>query len=1150
VPAPLTWWTALAVVLAASGQASTPPLVGTAWYWEARRRDDRAAEAWQQVLRSGDRPDALAAVGARLARAGRLGEARTYLARLTRRWSGSPEQAQLEQAITIGSRYGALLARARDAARAGRLEDAVNRYQELFGPAPPPGHLAAEYYEVLAGVPRMLPEAVAGLEELVRRVPRYPRYRLSLARALTYAPATRAEGVSRLEELEDHPAVGAGAGAAGRRARPGLPPGAEAEAHLARWLARHPSDREIADLQAQRQESAGVENGYEALRRGDLSRARRGFAEAGNDDPRALAGLAVIALRKRDYGTARLLAERARDLAPGDPSTWEEPLRAARFWDLVSRGRAETAAGRYDEARALLAEAAAQPAGDVLEAELALTELDEARGARPEAEARLRTLAAAHPSDAAVLRRLVEVLVRSGKHAEALRFDQQLARAHPGAALDPRPLRVAAQRDLATQLRDRGDLTAARRTLLAAHEIDPSDAWVIHDLADLALGRGDLAEARRFSQTLAALAPDLPAARALQARLLAASGERERALAAIDAIPPDARDASLDALRRRIEVEAGVAQALALPAGAARERLQRLESSAGADPDLLAAIARAWRHAGDFRQATRLFRDALRSSNGAVPALRLELAAALVERGGADQEATETLDGLRAEARLTPAQRRAVRDLSAGLAVRRADALREGGDTAAALRLLGPALDDAPDDARLLAARGRVLLAAGDAEEALATFRRALACDPDALDARDGAVAASLARGRRDEARRLAAEGVARAAGGAPAEGGKGQHAGRALRSALAVRQDAPPPEELTTAARAELDRISARHALEAVGGFVARSRDGVSGLGALSELRFPVSSALPIGFTGRLILEATPVRLDAGEAGPGQADLATSFGSGAAPAGSVGARGLELQARWEQRLLSLDVGTTPVGFPLRSFTGGLRLSGSLGPLDAVLTVSRRAVTDSVLSYAGMRDPATGQVWGGVVRNEARLALSWRDARAARWVTAAAAALGGTGVAPNTEFQVSGGANWIVGHLLGGDARAGFALTALSYARNQRFFTTGQGGYFSPQALVHAGVPLSVRGGSRLAWEVTAEPGANWFREDGVRGAGGSEDFPGRRSLGVALDLRSRVSWALSGGLETALELEGHEAQDYQELRISLGLSWRLWSPR
>ena len=1158
MPAPLIGWAAMAVALAASGEAGAPPLVRTAWYWEARRRDDRAAEAWEAVLRSGDRPDALAAVGGQRARAGRLEDARGYLARLARRWPGSPEQAQLEQAIAIGARHGALLARAREAARAGRLEDAISRYQELFGPAPPPGHLAAEYYEVLAGVPRMLSAALAGLEELTRRVPNHVRYQLSLARALTYAPATRMEGVRRLEMLVEDRTVGAEASAALRRALAWLQPGPETEGHVSRWLERHPSDRDMAATQSQRRASAGIDDGYGALRRGDLAAARRAFAEAGDHDARALAGLAIIALRQRDYSTARLLAERARDLAPGDPTSWEEPLRTARFWDLVSRGRAQTAAARYDDARALLAEAAAQPSGDVREAELALAELDEARGARPEAEARLRTLAAAHPSDAAILRRLVEVLARGGKYEEAVRFDEQLARIRPDAALDPRPLRAAALRSAATEMRIRGDAAGARRALDAAHDLDPADPWVVHDLAELALGRSDLAEAHRYSQALTALAPDLPAARALEARILAAGGERERALAAIDAIPPGARDASLDELRRRIEVESGVAQAMALPPGAARERLRRLESSAGANPDLLGAIARAWRHTGDLRQATRLFRDALRSSNGAVPTLRLELTAALVERGGADEEAAEMLDGLRAEARLTPAQRDAVRDLSAGLAIRRADTLREGGDSAAALNLLRPALEDAPDDARLIAARGRALLAAGDAEAALATFRRALACDPAAHDARDGAVAAAFALGRREEAQRFAADGAARAPGDgraalllarAEAQGGDDAAAMRALRAALAAGQG-EQRGEVTAAAQAELDRISARHALEAVGGFVSRSRDGLSGLGALSELRFPVSSAVPIGFTGRLVLEATTVRLDAGAAAPGQGDLATSFGSGAAPARAVGASGLEMRARWEQPTFSADVGTVPLGFPLGGFTGGLRFSGNLGPLDASLTVSRREVTESVLAYAGVRDPGTGRVWGGVVRNEARLRLAWGDARAARWLTAAAAALSGTGVSPNSAFEVGGGANWAVGRLLGGDARAGFALTGLGYARNQRFFTLGQGGYFSPQALVHAGIPLSVRGGDRLAWEVTGEPGVNWFREDGVPGATGSADFPGRKSTGVAFDLRTRLSWALSAGLVGALDLEGHEAQDYQELRISLGLTWRLWSPR
>jgi cellulose synthase operon protein C len=1140
------------------GAVRPTPHVRTAWYWEARGRDDRAAEAWQEALREGDRPDALAELGSWHARAGRLGEARELLARLSRRWPGSPQEAQLAQAIAVGSRHGALVARARDAARAGRLDDALARYRELFGPAPPPGHLAAEYDDVCAGVARCFDEAVRGLEELARRVPEHPRYRLSLARALTYRADTREDGVRRLEALASDSAVGREADAALRKALAWLPDSPETRAHVARYLARHPADGELAGVQAQRETSGAAEAGYAALARNDLAAARRHFAEAGPTDARALAGLALVALRERDYGTARALAERARDVSPSDYQTWEGPLRTATFWDLMSRGRAAISAGRWDEARAILTDATLVPAADRREAELALADLEEARGARGDAEIRLRALATARPRDAVVLRRLVDVLSREGKDAEALRANETLQRLAPSFAADTRPLRAAEARARAARLRAEGDAAGARQALLAARELDPKDPWPVHDLAQLALERSDVAEARRFAEALAALAPELPATHAVQARIYAAAGDPVRALAALDAIPASARDASLEALRRRVDVEATLAKAKTLPPPLARERLSSVEGRTGGDPELLVAIGRAWRDAGEPRRAAALFREALKRSATPPAALRLELAAVLAEREGADDEVVELAAALRADTALTPAERAAARDLAAGIAVRRSDALRGEGNVAGALAALAPALDDDPDDARLLAAKGRALLAKGDLPAARIAYKRALKADPMSVDARAGAVEIALALHEPDEARQLAADAAARSPedarvhlllARAELSGGDDAAAMRALRAAIANAPERPVPggEDVPATARAELDRLAARHAFETRGRFELRARDGESGLGALTEIRAPVTASVPVGLAGRISLQVTPVTLDAGAA-----DLGARLGAGGAAATSlqVRASGVEVRGRWQSRMVSADVGVTPIGFALPNLVGGVKLAVPVGAVDASVEVARREVTESVLSYAGVKDPATGKAWGGVVRDELRLAAGWKAGESSRWASASAGVLSGTGVESNAVLQAGAGADWALGPAMGGTAHAGVSGAALGYRRNLRYFTVGQGGYFSPQALVHGGVPLRVEGGGRVAWELAAEAGVNWFKEDGAAGPDGAAGFPGRSTAGLALDLAARAHYAVRSGLDLGIDAEAHHADGYQEIRIAFGLAWQLWTPR
>ena len=61
------------------------------------------------------------------------------------------------------------------------------------------------------------------------------------------------------------------------------------------------------------------------------------------------------------------------------------------------------------------------------------------------------------------------------------------------------------------------------------------------------------------------------------------------------------------------------------------------------------------------------------------------------------------------------------------------------------------------------------------------------------------------------------------------------------------------------------------------------------------------------------------------------------------------------------------DIGATGVGFPVTNVVGGLAKTGTLGRYGYKLEAFRRPITGSLLSYAGARDPVSGELWGGVV---------------------------------------------------------------------------------------------------------------------------------------------------------------------------------------
>jgi tetratricopeptide (TPR) repeat protein len=1086
----------------------------------------------------------------------------------------------LLQAISVGTRADALLARAREAARRGELVEALGQYAALFGAAPPPGHLALELYEACVGVPAQWERGRRGLEDLARRVPSEQRYALALARALTYRAETRETGVSRLEALADDPRIAALAGAALRNALLWLPPSQSSLGHLDRWLARHPGDEDVARARDGMAQGAALDSGWRALAAGRVSDAERDFGTAGASDARARAGLAVAAIRRRDWARALALAEASRDLAPGEPEIWEAPLHDAEFWQAMADGRMSIRAHQWDVARTRLDDAARMPVPQRWQADVALAELDEQRGDLDAAAARLQTLLEARPREQQALRGLVRILSRAGRGDEAVSLADRLSGLAQPATGD-RALRAEALRTRAAARRERGDLDGARADLLRARASDPTAPWVLHDLAATELDRRDVAAAGRAATDLLRLAPGLDAARVVNARVLAAKGRRAESLRMLEAIPAGSRTPNAEVLRTQLAFD--LALEVAVESGATRDVLRRIRRNTSGHPDRLAAVARALARAGDTAAAAAAMHEAA-SAPDAPASVRVELAAMLLATGRDDAEVRLLLEDLAKRGELTPDEHKAVNGMLIGLAVRRADSLRERGDVDGAYRALQPRLERDPEDPRVLAALGRVFHARGDPDGARAAFRRALENDPDSIEARQGAFAAAVALGDLGDARRLVADARRRRPGSAQAHvlaardaelSGDDFRALSELRAALALaRADSAPvgggrPADplLTRAAaaiagpdapivnveaeiRRDIARIEARRSPRLDAAFEVRERGGESGLSRLTAFRQPLRAALPLGRSAEAWLRVAPVELDPGVLPLDRPWVSDRFGAGLPGTGGVetGAAGVELGAGIARGALSADVGTTPIGFTFQSVVWELRGERASGPLSLSASLSRAGVTDSVVSWAGVRDPGSGEAFGGVVRTEARVEASWSRGAEVRRAFAAANLLTGTGVMENRALIGGAMAQWPLARFGPATVRAGLSILAAGYERNLSRFTLGHGGYFSPQEFVHSGVPLHVETGGGVRWSLDIEPGMNWLREASapvfpLRPSAGGE-YPDRSGAGLAFDVRGAARFRLGFGLDTALHVEAHQARDYREILASVAVSW------
>ena len=277
--------------------------------------------------------------------------------------------------------------------------------------------------------------------------------------------------------------------------------------------------------------------------------------------------------------------------------------------------------------------------------------------------------------------------------------------------------------------------------------------------------------------------------------------------------------------------------------------------------------------------------------------------------------------------------------------------------------------------------------------------------------------------------------------------------------------------------------------------GTIYRNRAGEAGLSKLTDLQVPIEARIPVG-SGKLVITATPTVLDAGRLSEDYSS-ASRFGGGPAPAvsqalgntgapGTQNASGVGLSVGYAGDNLNADIGTTPLGFQETNVVGGVSVAGAVtDTLSLKSELSRRAVTDSLLSFAGTKDSRTGDRWGAVVATGARGNITRDDGTYGLYGYGSYHAITGLNVADNDRYELGGG---LYMHLMKGtnsSLTAGMNLDVLSYDKNLSYFTFGHGGYFSPQRYMSIAFPIDWSGrDNRLSWRLNASLGVQSFTQE------------------------------------------------------------------
>jgi cellulose synthase operon protein C len=294
-----------------------------------------------------------------------------------------------------------------------------------------------------------------------------------------------------------------------------------------------------------------------------------------------------------------------------------------------------------------------------------------------------------------------------------------------------------------------------------------------------------------------------------------------------------------------------------------------------------------------------------------------------------------------------------------------------------------------------------------------------------------------------------------------------------------------------------ELAQVNREQTSTVSGGIVFRSRSGEDGLSNLTDIEAPIQGRIQAG-NGHVIVTATPVTLDAGTASNSFNTLAR-FGSGLSSTqsyanaaaginsyGSQTANGVGLSVGYQNSNISGDVGVTPLGFPEKNIVGGVQYNGAVtDKVSYSLAVARRAVTDSLLSYAGARDQGANLEWGGVTSNGALASLSWDDGTSGLYANASYQYYMGDHVPGNDAVKGGGGVYTRLLKSADQTLTVGVNTTLMGYNKNLSYYTYGQGGYFSPQQYVILNLPVELTGrDGAFTYDLKGSIGVQHYRQD------------------------------------------------------------------
>ncbi|MCZ8015991.1 MAG: cellulose synthase subunit BcsC-related outer membrane protein [Limnobacter sp.] len=268
---------------------------------------------------------------------------------------------------------------------------------------------------------------------------------------------------------------------------------------------------------------------------------------------------------------------------------------------------------------------------------------------------------------------------------------------------------------------------------------------------------------------------------------------------------------------------------------------------------------------------------------------------------------------------------------------------------------------------------------------------------------------------------------------------------------------------------------------------------DGDEGVSKINSNEIPLQIDLPLDFEKTLFVRADTLNANSGRVNLATttnfAKLGTTIPTDPAIANErldQNFKGHVLGVGVQTDQYRIDLGTTVGDYPVNDWVGGLQWRTNLGNGSLRLELARRMVNGSALSTTGAIDPLTGERWGGARRNGVSAVYYEALSPTLDFVGIARANLiTGENIPDNTEFNLQGIVGKTVFQRPGHRVEVGASLFLWSFEKNLRFYTFGQGGYYSPQAFGSLSFPVTWTGNvNGWSWQMQARIGASESRED------------------------------------------------------------------